>query len=182
MGPRPGLPVHTIICTINKLCNICKKCKICQLHISIDPSLLNCNFCFCILRPKPVQGSGPLNLLRPLICKKKKNARNTICGMASSIERKMHTREQCWASDRSKALEILDRWQAISSLCCSDEQGVSAFQGLSRCWSYAYLLLNFLLHPSQTLEIMRNLRWLGNNAQSRIRHPRMHLLSADGLG
>ena len=90
--------------------------------------------------------------------------------MASSIERKMHTREQCWASDRSKALEILDRWQAISSLCCSDEQGVSAFQGLSRCWSYAYLLLNFAVEggPDHDLEFRRFIcrfsRFLGLSA------------------
>ena len=44
----------------------------------------------------------------------------------------VHCCEQYRASDRSEAVEILDRWEAVSSLHCSDdtdEQGVITFQG-----------------------------------------------------
>ena len=79
-----------------------------------------------------------------------RNARNAICGSVSMIEHKLHIWhmsdplhwcEQFRASDLSTAMEILDRWEAISSLRCSNEQGASAFQGLRRCWSYVPMLL-----------------------------------------
>ena len=113
------------------ICNICKLCK-------------NAIYVQC---PGNHKGDGvgdgswcrhvndeAVELLRR-VSKNAKNSRDSAygtCGTVSIIELRNHIEhrahslrccEPCSASNRSTAVEILDRLAAIDSLCCSDEPG-----------------------------------------------------------
>ena len=106
-----------------------------------------------------------------------RDAAYAICRTVSTIEHRaqiehrehsLHCCEPCRASDQSTAVEILDRLAAIDSLCCSDEPGVSVLKGLRQCWSYAFLLLNFIgnnAHQKQSFKTYTH------ETQNRIDHP-----------
>ena len=168
-----------------KICKICKLYTICKLYIPIDPQVSKLHIsvffgCFETL-------TGCQTPMRKI--QKMQEMLYSTCGTVSIVELRAHIEhrahslhccEPCRASDWSTAVEILDHRAAINSLCCSDEQDVSALQGLRQCWSYACLLLNFTGNNAHwKLGIKTCIRTVNRRPYTKsLRNPQNFLMSA----